>query len=127
MNSNKKIIKTLLFIAGLLAGAILAVVIIVGGNLGKCKYGECIVRECVEIDPKCEADNYDPRTGQELRNCCSEYGTHFVPRKDFLLKQILQWGFVGASGAGIFLGILFIGLYNSSAEKRRLNGKNLPK
>jgi len=69
-----------------------------------CKYGQCIVSECIEIDQKCEADNYDPKTGQELRNCCSDYKTHNIPFRNYLMKQIRFYSLICGSGLGIALG-----------------------
>jgi hypothetical protein len=132
MKFSRKLIKILLFLAGLLSGGILAVVIIVGGSyLDNCRYGSCYVRECKEYDPKVEVaieNYYNSRTGQydNASNPCVEYGASYIPTKDFLLSQVLLWGFVGASGVGIFFGIMFISIYNSRMKKRCSEEKDSP-
>lgn len=80
MRSSKKTIKFLLFLAGLLIGAILAVIFIM-------------------------FDDLNVYVGQV---------------SDSVLKQISLWGLIGASGVGIFLGGLFVTIYNSRTENRRL-------
>ena len=74
-----------------------------------CKYGQCIARECIEIDAECEEDNYDPHTGQTLRDCCSEYKNRIIPLRQYLIRQIGIYGLLTGSGLGIALGVFLAG------------------
>lgn len=106
-------IKIVRFFAGMIIAAFLgasgaAIKVI----FSDCKYGQCVVSECVEIDTRCEENNYDPKTGQELRNCCSEYATKTTSLKDRLIKEMALWGMISGLGLGIFVGILLAGRKN---------------
>ncbi|MBI2123820.1 MAG: hypothetical protein HYU04_01105 [Candidatus Wildermuthbacteria bacterium] len=98
-------IKIVRFFSGILIVVFLAAVFTtIKVVFFDCKYGQCIVSECIEIDQKCEVDNYDPKTDQELRNCCSDYETRAIPLKDHLIKQIVFFSLLSGSGLGIALG-----------------------
>lgn len=98
-------IKIVRFFSGILIvvflGAVFATVKVVFFD---CKYGQCIVSECVEVNQKCEDESYDPKTGQVLGNCCSDYETHNIPFRDYLMRQIKFYSLICGSGLGIALG-----------------------
>lgn len=98
-------LKVIRFFLGVIIVALFgAVFATVKVSFFDCKYGACIISECVEIDQRCEADNYDARTGQELRNCCSDYETRDIPFRDYLIKQVIFYSLICGGGLGIFLG-----------------------
>ena len=70
--------------------------------------GKCIVRECIEVNEKCEQNNYDPKTGEALSDCCSDYETKSVFLRDRLLEQVKFYGLVAGCGLGIFIGGIFV-------------------
>ncbi len=109
-NQRNLISKVIRFLSGVLIavfiGAVFATIKVVFFDCHR--DGKCIVRECIEVNEKCEQNNYDPKTGEILGNCCSDYETITIPIRDRILDQARVYGILAGSGLGIFLGILLI-------------------
>ena len=68
-------------------------------NFFDCKYGQCFVKQCIDMSKHCDQDNYD---------CCI-YDTREVPIRDYLIKQIIFYGVISGCGLGIFVGAIWAG------------------
>jgi hypothetical protein len=91
--------KTIRFFTGIIVVVFLAIVITTFKvSFFDCKYGQCFVKECVDTDKLCEANN-----DQGYYDCCY-YDTREIPFRDYLIKQIMFYGLICGSGLGIALG-----------------------